>query len=192
MGWLVQAELSDLFTIFNGFNAESLTAKSSPYYLLLVLIFKHLKQKAITSHFFHVQPDHYPQKPVCPGALPTIQLLLMLNPLIFLNSLIRLGSGSPWARGEGLAATQRGLLDRMYGNYSLISHLGHGNVCKLGFIFINSSLGFKWCCCCRRCALLSGCRVKTVRMGSCCSSCALIRCIYSKTHNPGGWRVHEY
>lgn len=34
---------------------------------------------------------------------------------------------------KGLGGIQRGLLDRTYGNYSLIYHLGHGNSCKLGF-----------------------------------------------------------
>lgn len=69
----------------------------------------HLQAKAITSHFFHVQPDHYPQKPVCPGALPTIQLLLMLNPLIFLNSLIRLGFGKPLSLWRRLSSNPKGI-----------------------------------------------------------------------------------
>lgn len=74
----------------------------------------------------------YTQMHMCPWALPTLHLFLMLNPLVFLMSLIRL-SPEPQASEIGFRGIQRGLLDEMYGNYSLIYHLGYGNSCKLTF-----------------------------------------------------------
>lgn len=50
-------------------------------------------QKSRTSH---LSPTRcYPQMHVCPRALPSIHLLLMLNSLVFLKSLIQLGSEAP-------------------------------------------------------------------------------------------------
>lgn len=66
---------------------------------------------------------------VCARVFKKIHHLLILNPLIFLKTLIR-----GWLRNPKLAKKRKdlqeskwGLMEGAYGNYILIYHLGHGN-----------------------------------------------------------------